>query len=95
MTTQVSAKTKAVLQAYEDTFANGPGFVVHEDMRQSFHDRSDADEDAELDHIPAEYRVWVRVGMRHVYLSIGRAMQLNRESVSAPDEPDTTSDRSE
>lgn len=95
MTTKVSAKAKAVLQAYEDTFANGPGAVVLEDMRESFHDRSDADDDGELDHIPPESRIWFRSGMRHVYLSITRAIALNRDAVSEPAETNTTSDRSE
>lgn len=96
MTATVTAKAKAVLQAYEDTFASGPGAVVLEDMRQAYHERSEADFDDNdsLDHIPPEARVWFQAGRRDVYLAIVRAMQLNRDVMSEPGEINTTSDRS-
>jgi hypothetical protein len=92
----VTAKTKAILQAYEDTFANGPGAVVLDDMRQAYSEYSEADDDDDLlTHIPPEARIWFRAGRRDVYIAIQRAMKLNRETVAGPEEIETTSDRSD
>lgn len=93
MTTSVTAKTKAVLQAYEDTFRGGAGAIVLTDLRQAYHDKSDFGEDGYED-VPPEFRPWVRAGERRVVMAIQRAMELNAVAVVVPDESDTTSDRS-
>lgn len=76
---QVPKRNKEILQAYEDLFTTGQGQIVLDDMRAAYHDRSAAEVDDDLAHIPPEARIWFLEGRRDVYLSILKAVEVNNQ----------------